>query len=487
MSRVLLVATTTGYQTRAFDEAADRLGVDLALATDRCKTLDDPWRDRAIPVRFHDEPGSTAAIAREAARAPFAGVLAVGDRPVIVAAHAAAALGLPFHTPDAARAAHNKRLARERLWKAGLPVPWFAAFALDDPAPLRPGAVPLPAVVKPLVLSGSRGVIRANTTGELAAAHHRVARLLQSREVRAVRESAAGSILIEGYIPGDEYAIEGLLERGRLRVLAIFDKPDPLDGPFFEETMYVTPSRASADRLRAIESAVVAATAALGLRHGPIHAECRVVSGDAGVAAPPLQRGFRLQAEVFQHPHLPAEAGSHMITREVPAEGGSHVSAQNVPAEAGTRERVYVLEVAARPIGGLCARALRFTDGELNIPFEELLLRHASGEPPSAWTREAAASGVLMIPIPHRGVYRGVDGLDAAGAVPGITDIRITARPDQLLVPLPEGASYLGFIFARADDPLSVEEALRSAHARLAFVIDRPVAIVSSADDALRA
>jgi biotin carboxylase len=458
MTRVLLVATTTGYQTRAFGEAAERLGIDIALATDRCKTLDDPWRDRAIPVRFHDEEASVTAIVREAGRAPFAGVLAVGDRPVIVAARAAAALGLRFHPPHAARAAHNKRLARERLRDAGLPVPWFASFAIDDPAPLRPGAIALPAVVKPLVLSGSRGVIRANTADGLAAAHERVARLLRSREVRALREADAASILIEDYIPGDEYAVEGLFKRGRLRVLAIFDKPDPLEGPFFEETIYVTPSRASAERQRAIESAVVAAAAALGLRDGPIHAECRVVPC-----------GVRLRA-------------GDVSGETAPAEAGAHVSARGA-ADVGIHDRVYVLEVAARPIGGLCARALRFTDGASDIPFEELLLRHAIGEPSSAWAREAAASGVLMIPIPHRGVYRRADGLDAGRAVPGITDIRITARPDQLLVPLPEGASYLGFIFARADDPASVEGALRAAHARLAFAIDRPMPMVSGADE----
>jgi biotin carboxylase len=475
MTRVLLVATTTGYQTRAFGEAAERLGIDIALATDRCKTLDDPWRDRAIPVRFHDEEASVVAIVREAARAPFAGVLAVGDRPVIVAARAAAALGLGFHPPQAARAAHNKRLTRERLREAGLPVPWFASFGIDDPAPLRTRTVALPAVVKPLVLSGSRGVIRANTADELAAAHQRVARLLRSREVRALREAEAASVLIEGYIPGDEYAVEGLLERGRLRVLAIFDKPDPLEGPFFEETIYVTPSRASAERQRAIESAVAAAAAAIGLCHGPLHAECRVV-----------RHGVRFQAEkgardASGQGHAPAEAGAHVRVADAPAEAGAHVRVTDAAAEAGAgaRDGVYVLEVAARPIGGLCARALRFTDGASDIPFEELLLRHAMGEPSSAWTREAAASGVLMIPIPHRGVYRRVDGLDAARAIPGITDIRITARPDQLLVPLPEGSSYLGFVFARANDPAGVEAALRTAHARLAFAIDRPMPMVS--------
>jgi hypothetical protein len=418
--RVLLVATTTGYQTRSFGDAAERLGVEVALATDRCRTLDDPWRDRAIPIRFHDEPQSVAAIVREASRAPFAGVLAVGDRPVALAAQAAAALGLPQHPVEAARAAHNKRLARERLRAAGLPVPWFASYALDDPHPFLDAQVPLPCVIKPLVLSGSRGVIRANTLPELRDAHARLVHLLQSRAVRALRDPDANAVLIESYVPGDEYAIEGLLEHGRLRVLAIFDKPDPLEGPFFEETIYVTPSRARGGRQRAIERAVGSAASALGLHHGPIHAECRV-DGD----------------------------------------------------------RVFVLEVAARPIGGLCARALRFENGPAAISLEELLLRHALCESSAPWTREAAASGVMMMPIRHRGVFRRVEGLDAARGVRHVTGIQITAKPDQMLVPLPEGASYLGFIFARAEDPAAVEGALRAAHARLAFVVERPLPLVS--------
>jgi hypothetical protein len=231
-------------------------------------------------------------------------------------------------------------------------------------------------------------------------------------------------VLIEGYIPGDEYAVEGLLEHGRLRVLAIFDKPDPLEGPFFEETIYVTPARGSAGRQRRIEQAVACAANALGLHHGPIHAECRV-DGD----------------------------------------------------------RVFVLEVAARPIGGLCARALRFENGPLQIPLEELLLRHAAGEPAVSWTRETDASGVMMIPIPHRGVFRRAEGLDAARAVPHVTDIQITAKADQMLVPLPEGASYLGFIFARAQDPGRVEGALRAAHARLGFVVDRALTVLTARPD----
>ena len=421
--RVLLLATTTGYQTRAFGEAAERLGVQLALATDRCRTLDDPWRDAAIPVRFHDETASVRAIAREAARQPFRGVLAVGDRPVTLAARAAEALMLHWHSYAAARACRSKLETRERLQAAGLPVPWYRTLAAEEHGIPQP---PFPCVVKPLSLSGSRGVIRADTPADLALAVSRVRELLRAKDVRALRDPRLGTLLLEGYIPGDEYAIEGLVEDGRLRVLAVFDKPDPLVGPFFEETIYVTPSRAPAARQAAIEAAVAAAVRALGLAHGPLHAECRV-DGD----------------------------------------------------------RVFVLEVAARPIGGLCARALRFcpagAPGDGAIAFEELLLRHAIGESTAVWSREHQASGVMMMPIPRRGIYRRTENVDAAAAVGGITAVQITARPDQQIVPLPEGASYLGFIFARRDTPAEVEAALREAYARLRVVIDRPLDLVPAA------
>jgi hypothetical protein len=247
---------------------------------------------------------------------------------------------------------------------------------------------------------------------------------MRQPEVRAERNEAHETALIEGFIPGREYALEGLLHHGQLQTLALFDKPDPLDGPFFEETIYLTPSSAAADTQRAIVDTVARAARAIGLRHGPIHAECRV------------------------HP----STGS------------------------GQAPMVFVLEVAARPIGGLCAHALRLqseiSNPQSEISLEELLIRHSLGEDPSRYQREAAASGVMMIPIPKRGVFRRLEGLDEARSVPGVDEIHITAKPDQLLVPLPEGASYLGFIFARAGRRGEVDRALRVAHACLRFTID---------------
>jgi len=352
----------------------------------------------------------------------------------VIAARTAQALGIPWHSPDAAAIATNKLLLRARLRDAGLPVPPFRRFSLSH-QPSAIGDQPLPpsfpCVVKPIALSGSRGVMRANDPRELATAVDRLRALMQSSEVRAERNDAHDTALIEEFVPGREYAIEGLIDDGVLHILAIFDKPDPLDGPFFEETIYVTPSRASADQQRAITETVARAAAAIGLRHGPIHAECRV-----------------------------------------------------------NAHGVFVLEIAPRPIGGLCARALTFApidnqssiiNHQSSIPFEELLLRHALGDDPARYRRAADAAGVMMIPIPRRGIYRGVDGVDAARGVPNIVDVRITAKPDQLLVPLPEGASYLGFIFSRGARPADAERALRDAHARLSFHVAPEFPVLANA------
>ena len=407
--RVLLLATTTGYQTRAFEEAAERLGAGLVYATDRCDQIENPWQDGAIPIRFHEEERSVRAIVDRARQRPVHGLVVVGDRPTLIGARAAEALGLPWHPPFAVAAARNKQRTRERLRDAGLLVPWFVGVPVRSAARELASSVSFPCVVKPVALSGSRGVMRADDQLSFIAALERLQALLDATDIRAERDRAHQSILIEEFIPGREYAVEGLLHDGALHPLAIFDKPDPLDGPFFEETIYVTPSRAPASVQRAIVEATREAARALGLRHGPIHAECRTNG-----------RG------------------------------------------------VFILEVAARPIGGLCARTLTFDGRRL----EEMLLRHALGEEPAGWRRDPDASGVMMIPIPRRGMLRGISGIEEANEVPHVTDVRVTAKIDQLLVPLPEGASYLGFIFARATAPADVERALRSAHDLLTFRID---------------
>ena len=420
MKRVLVLATTTGYQTRMFAAAAERQGIDLIYATDRCDQLDNPWRDGAIPVRFHEEWRSVDALLKALEDRPITGVLAVGDRPTVMAAQVARLLGLPYHPPDAAVAARDKRLAREKFRNAGLLVPnTFAVPIGADPLTVLP-RVEFPAVLKPTVLSGSRGVIRADDAVSFASAFLRVRRLLESHEVKELRDPEADVIQIEQYVPGGEFALEGILDHGGLRTIAIFDKPDPLEGPFFEETIYVTPSQFNPGIQTQITMAVTRAAQALGLHHGPVHAEIRFNS-----------------------------------------------------------KGPYVLEVAARPIGGLCAKTLRFEYRGQTIGFEDLLLLHAAGEPIDQWRREHRASSVMMIPIPRSGVFRHADGVTAAAAVPYIEEIQITAKQDQQLLALPEGGSYLGFIFARASTARDAEGALREAHARLRFTIDPLLPIAS--------
>jgi len=388
--RVLLFASTTGYQVRSFSDAAGKLGIELVLATDRCHVIDDPWGDQAIAVGFED-PES---------RGPFDGVLAVGDGPALLAAQAAERLKLRFSSARAVAHAHNKFLAREKFKDAGLLVP---EFHLNAP-PKR-----FPCVLKPLGLSGSRGVIRADNLDQFNEAFARIQRLVEHED--------NPSIQVEDFIPGREFAVEGVVRGGHLQTFAIFDKPDPLDGPFFEETIYVTPSRETEGIQQAIQDTTQRAIDALGLTDGPIHAEMRV-----------NERG------------------------------------------------VWMLEVAARPIGGLCSRVLQFEGG---ITLEEILLRHAIGDDVSGGRLARGAHGVMMIPIPRAGVYRGVDGMDEAKVVEGIEDVVITAKLGQKMLPLPEGASYLGFMFARVETAAAAEQALRIAHRALKFDFSTALPIVN--------
>ena len=416
MKRVLLFSHTTGYQLRAFNEAAEALGIELVFATDRCHKLDDPWQDRAVPVRFYDLEPSLDLIVRRAREFPVDGVLAVGDRPVPLAARAAQALGIRWHPPGGAQASTDKRRLRAALSASGLPAPGFIIRDSGTGTGARGARIEFPVVVKPLGLSGSRGVIRANDPAEFDAAIARITSLLARPDIRVARTGLDHALLVEEYIDGVEFALEGVLTSGVLQVFALFDKPDPLVGPFFEETIYVTPSRASAAAQARIQATVQEAALALGLSHGPIHAECRVTPDGA----------------------------------------------------------IYVLEVAARPIGGLCSRVLTFDNG---LSLESVLLQHAAGESIERYTREAAAAAVMMIPIPRRGMFKGMSGVEAASGVPGVTEIRITAKPGQMLEPLPEAGSYLGFIFARGGTAAAAERSVRQAYGHLEAVIAQALPI----------
>jgi hypothetical protein len=405
--KLIIVAGKLGYQTRLFAETAERLGLEVIMATDRCGSMDDPWGDHAIPMKFHHPESSAQRLAQEAEGA--AGIIAVGDRPTPVAALAAQSLGLRFHPHAAVEAARNKFIARERYAALGLAAPGFFRFRLDDGPNEAVKQAPWPCVLKPLGLSGSRGVIRANEPGEFLSAFERIRRILELPDIRRLQDEADRWVQVEEYIPGREFAIEGLMTAGALRTLAVFDKPDPLEGPFFEETIYVTPSTEPKPFQAELCDTVRRACRALGLRDGPIHAELR--AGEKGI---------------------------------------------------------FVLEVAGRPIGGLCAKALQFNGG---TSLEEVIVRHSLGEEPGELLLDGPASGVMMIPIPKSGVYEGVDGVEDASTVAGVTDIEITAKQGQTLQTLPEGSSYLGFVFARGETPGFVAGALKDAHSRLRFRI----------------
>ncbi len=416
--RLLLLTTTTGYQTREFVRAAEKMGLKVVFGSDRCHRLDDPWQDGALPLKF-EKPDDAARKIVEYARAnPVHAIVPLGDSAPPVAARACRELKLPSHPPEAADVCRDKYLSRDQLRRAGLSVPAFTRFPLDaDPRTIDcAGSTPVrfPCVLKPVALSASRGVIRADDRQQFVTAFERIRALLRSPEVRVLRQATSDFIQIESYVDGVEVAVEGLVDRGELRALAVFDKPDPLTGPYFEETIYVTPSRLSAEVQAQLLQTLACAVRALGLRHGPLHAELRVNS-----------------------------------------------------------QGIWLMEVAARSIGGLCARALRFCSdapGD-SISLEELIIRLALGEDIHTFRRERSASGVMMIPVPEAGILREVQGIEQAQETPGIEEIVMTAKPGQNLVPLPEGSSYPGFIFARGERPEFVEQALRAAHQKLHFVL----------------
>jgi biotin carboxylase len=410
MSRLLILASKLGYQTRSFAEAARALGVEVIFASDRCNQLEDPWADGAIALRFDRPEDAARRIVAGSLVRPVEGLIALGDRPTTTAAYAAGALGLTYNHPEAVENCRSKLRQREILRDAGLPVPGFFSFRLDKRLERVLPRVQFPCVVKPLRLAASQGVIRTNNPEEFQAAVAQIRTLLESPEIQVTHEAELDRLLVERYIPGAEVALEGLLTRGKLRMLAIFDKPDPLEGPYFEETIYVTPSRQPEEMQERIADCAAALVRALGLEHGPVHAEFRV-----------------------------------------------------------NEQGPWVLEAAPRPIGGLCSRALRF--GPQRILLEELLVRHAMQMNGHDLDREPEASGVMMIPVPASGVLEGVQGEELARATPSVEGVQITARLHDFIAAWPGGSSYLGFIFARGSSPAQVESALRLAHSHLKFEI----------------
>ena len=405
MPRVLLLIPTTSYRTADFMEAARKTGVDVVVGSDVPQVLAEHAPGTTLTLNFSDSEGAAQEIAAFSLNHPLDAVIPVDDDTALVGARAAEALGLPHNPVESVLAARDKHRFRQTLAKAGIPSPRFELFSIHDDPLERAPEVNFPCVVKPVFLSASRGVIRANNPEEFVEAFLRVKAILEDPETTSRGRDAAKQILVEEFIPGIEVALEGLLSGGRLKALALFDKPDPLDGPFFEETIYVTPSRIPRGTQKEIFDCAARTAEAVGLREGPTHAEFRV--NDNGV---------------------------------------------------------WPIEIAARSIGGLCSRTLRFGTG---LALEELILRHALGMETESLERERPAAGVMMLPIPQAGTLQEVLGQEEARSVPGIEDVAILIPPGQMVVPLPEGTKYLGFIFARSETPESAEAALREAHRRL--------------------
>ncbi|HET6382456.1 MAG TPA: ATP-grasp domain-containing protein [Armatimonadota bacterium] len=406
MKRLLLLLPTRGYRAPPFMEVAARLGVDLTVASEEPSTLEGLSPGSLLTLDFaHPDRAAqgTAAFAREY---PIHAVVGVDDATTGLQAAISEALGIQANSYAATATARNKLRMREALRAGGMDRPTFSHFSIDDDPSDSADQVPYPCVLKPLALAGSRGVIRANNPQEFETAFRRIAAILREPEVASAGADAR-QILVESYLPGVEVALEGIVLDGRLQVLAIFDKPDRLDGPFFEETIYTTPSRLAESDQQVIAAVVARAASILELWEGPVHAEIRL-----------------------------------------------------------TPDGPVILEVNPRSIGGKCSRILRFGAG---MTLEEIILRRALRMEIPSMKREEQAAGVMMIPIPGAGVLKGISGLEAAGAVPGIEEVSLSARVGQRLTPLPEGSVYLGFIFARGPSPDRVEDALRAAHRELKF------------------
>jgi biotin carboxylase len=412
--RILLLFPAQSYRVESFVTAARRLGIGLVLGTD----LPGSFARHGLPliaIDFRQPKEASAAIEAHVQAAQLDGIVPTNESSAVVAALAAERLGLPHVKATAVYAARNKRLMRELFAEAGVPGPQFIVLEpSEDPKKLLP-AVRFPCVVKPTMLTGSQGVIRANDPAELLAAVRRVRTILARHGSDASSDPDFYHLLVEDYIPGREVAVEAVVSGGRFRLLAMFDKPDDLVGPYFEETLYITPSRLPSPVQSAVLEVAEQAARAIGLSQGPLHVELRIDG-----------------------------------------------------------PRIAVVEIAGRSMGGLCSRVLDRVTG----PLEDIILSQAAGlELPINETTRAngqvrkLAAGVMMMPIPRSGVLRRVTGMQAARAVPGVEGVTLAIEPGESIRVLPDGASYLGFIFALGATPAEVEQSLRASFAELEFVL----------------
>jgi biotin carboxylase len=394
MPTAVVILPTSTYRAADFLKAAESLGIDLVVASEQPPPFD--MGDRYLHIDCADPVAAAETIASLGEKVPIDGVIAADDQGVMVAAHASSILGLVGNPPNAAAATRDKLLMRNRLAAAEIDQPAYAGLGPQDSPGEVASHVGFPLVIKPTDRSASQGVIRVDRREEIEPAVDRIRKIV----------GADATLLIEGFVPGTEVAIEGLIADDELTVLAVFDKPDTSSGPFFPETVFITPSRLHETSIAEAERVAAASIRALGLTSGPVHIELRI---------------------------------------EV--------------------NRARIIEVAARSIGGLCSRSLSF--GLMGTTLESLILRNAIGQSRRSLHRESVASGVLMIPTPRSGILARVEGEDETRQIEGITGIDYTIMPGGRIVAPPEGDRYLGFVYARADTPEQVEAALRKAMATL--------------------
>ena len=403
MKRLLLLLPSNSYRAAAFVTACADVDAHVTIGVDEAQASTQFGDSRVVQFNFSDPVSGAREIKAFAADNPVDAIVPAEEEAVLLAAHAAQALDLLHNSVDAVTATRDKFRLRTVLTAAGFPQPIFKL--LVDAKDLRNlDPVGFPCIVKPTNLAASRGVIRANDVSQLKAAFARISDILAGSMVDTP------AILVEEYLSGEEVALDGLMDQGELHLLALFDKPDPLTGPYFPETIYITPSRKSSTECALIEQTVLDAAVALGLFNGPIHAELRINEG-----------------------------------------------------------QIYLLEIAARSIGGRCGSSLRFAGG---FSLERLILSHAIGEKGPGYQREQCAVGVMMIPVLKGGILRAVQGLDVARGVADVEAVHITIPLGQRVTPLPEGRHYLGFIFARSSRPETAEASLRRAYDALDIFIE---------------
>ncbi|MEK6222824.1 MAG: ATP-grasp domain-containing protein [Chloroflexota bacterium] len=407
--RLLLLMSTRTYRAAAFLEAAETLGMAVTVASDKPHVFADVQPEAHLQVDFNEPESATERIVEFSQQYPLAAVVSAEDEGAQILAMASMALGLPSSSLTAVSAARNKFAMRTILHEAGIRSPKYQRMQLtDDPHKLA-RQVDYPCVLKPLFLSGSRGVMRANNMGEFVGAFARIKAILSRPKVKAEGRGLADYVLVEDYIPGNEVAIEGIVMAGEMNLIAMFDKPDPLDGPYFEETIYVTPSRHPEVAQEALWHTARKAVKILEITHGPVHIEARY-----------------------------------------------------------NEQGAWIVEIAPRSIGGYCSKVITLDAG---LTLEEAILWQAVGQDVFSLEREALAAGVMMIPIPDEGILEAISGVAEAQKVTYIDEIVVSMHKGQQVTPLPEGGQYLGFIFARAESPETVEKALRTAYSKINLTV----------------